>query len=598
MTDIDDIPKDLLALPDGEIWKKKADVCQVLYQRGLEFKPWSDDRAQWWSKSLIYFVEEFIQPRLPIPDFHRQWYWLAVREKNLLNLAPRDHAKTSVHTIFRTVWEICVNRNIRYFIIMATQELARLALNEIKSNLVQNERIKAGFGIFNPAELPANQRTVDADWTHDSITVNRSDYSLKDPTVAIAGSTKQVLSRRVDRLVEDDIVDDKIAFSAAESERLVRWEASDVQPILASDGQHIVTGTLYSKRDYYHGIMEQSIEKGGVWRVVVSDAIIDEAKKIVLWKDRWSWDDLVERRAKQGRIRFNRNYRNIIIDDSGSPFPMIWFEGGVSESGVMYKGCYDDRYVLGQPNHRGSKWLRFSVLGVDPAIGQTRESKYFAAVLLGLTYDNDIVIAEIVRGQFGFVAQKRIVIDLYEQWRPRYVAVESNAYQKALVEGIEEQYRGMPISTVFSTPGAKSKPDIGVPAMDIWFETGRIRIPRGNQRSIDMTDALVEELHLWGKGNTSDIVMALWFAFKKAEPELQRSAALPAMDNLIFGDRWVRQQELVMGLSGMYIPAGVLSNVRRAAMQAPLAHLSPLRKSGSLMGGLNNLQRQGKEMVH
>lgn len=574
-------------------------MCQVMYDRGLEYKPWSDERAQWWSKSLLFFVEEFIRPKLAIPDFHRQWYWWLVREQNYLNLAPRDHAKTSVHSVYRTVWEICVNRNIRYFLVFATQEIARLAMSEIKSNLVQNERVRAGFGIFNPMELPPDHRLVEPNWTHDSITVNRSDYSLKDPTVAVAGATKQVLSRRADRLCADDIVDDQTAYSSAETERLERWWTSDVIPVLVRDGQEVITGTVYKKGDFYHTIMDKSIEKGGMYRVFIGDAILDETKKQVLWPERWPWDDLAKQRAKLGRIRFNRNYRNILVDDSTSPFPMIWFEGGVGENGILYRGCYDSRYSLGTDMSRANrKLLRYAVLGVDPAIGRTTQSKYFAAVVLGITYDNEVVIAEIVRGQYGFVAQKRLVIELYEQWRPRHVAVESNAYQKALVEGIEEQYKGMPISSIYSTPAVKTRPDIGVPAMDIWFETGRVRIPRGSQRSIEMTDILVEELHLWGKTSTSDTVMALWFAFQKALPELQRSAVLPPVQDLIFGDRWAHEQQLVQGISGAYVPTGVLSSVRRAAMQAPLAHLSPLRSHGAIMGGLDSLRRQGKEVIH
>ncbi len=571
----------LLSISDAEIWLKKAELCQVLYDRGLEYPPWTDERAKWHYKSLVFFVEEFIKPRFAIPEFHKQWYWWIVREKNYMNLAPRDHAKTSVHSVYRTIWEICVNRNIRYFIVFATQDIARLALSEIKSHLVQNSRIRAGFGIFNPMELSPDQRLVDPNWTHDSITVNRSDYSLKDPTVGVAGATSKVLSRRADRLIADDMVDDQTAYSAADTERLERWWGSDIEPVLVADGQEIITGTRYKTGDFYDSINSKSIENGGMYRVFIGDAIIDEATKQVLWPERWSWKSLLEQRAKMGRLRFNRNYRNIIMDDATSVFPMIWFTGGVGEDGVLYRGCYDESLVLGSPKRgAGKNWLRYSVLGVDPAIGQSGTSKFFAAVLLGITYDNTVVIADIVRGQFGFVAQKRIVIGLYEKWRPRHVSVESNAYQMALVDGIEEQYKGMPIAAIYTSAAAGSKPDIGVPAMDIWFETGRIRIPRGDQRSVEITDLMVEELHHWGKHITSDIVMALWFAFKKALPELTRSSILPNVENLIFGDRRAREQRLLQGVSGAYVPSDILSRVRQSAMEAPLSHLSPLRKIG------------------
>lgn len=571
--------EDLLNISEQEWMKYKADLCIEMYEKGLQFPAWTEARAKWWYESLIFFVDEFVQPEFPRPEFHNDWYYWSVRYQSYMNLSPRDHAKTTVHSVIRTVWEICVNRNITFLINLATMEVAKIVLGQIKSQLTQNPRIKAGFGIFNPMELPHEERRVDPDWSQSSITVNRDDFTVKDPTVAVIGSLTNVLSRRADRLIQDDILNDQIAFSDAESERLERWRMNDVVPVLKSDGQEIITGTPYRKGDFYHGIMSMSLEDGGEYHVFIGDAIISEEEKTVLWPERWPYDKLMQRRRKMGTVRFNRNYRCRITSDEDSSFPMIWFEGGVDKkTGVVYPGCYHNDLILGKGPLRLSsskRWLRFSAIGVDPAIGQTKKAKFFCAIVLGIDYSNSLVIADIVRGKFTFPAQKRIVIGLNAKWRPNYVVVENNSYQKALLQGIGEEPESAIIPLVpWFTGSKRTKPNIGVPAMDIHFETGRVKIPRADLQSREKTDLLIDELHYWGTAETSDMAMALWFAFERIKEELLRSGAVKAVEDVIFGDRIRYEQQKVMGLSGHPVPRKALEMIRNKEF-GPLHHLSP-----------------------
>ncbi len=565
-----DVEDPLLGLSHSEWVAHKADLVKGLYKAGLDYEPWTDQRANYWHRSLLFFVEEFIlapamadseqAEMLAIPDFHKEWYWWRVREQNYLNLAPRDHAKTSVHAVFSTVWEIACNRNIRFFIAFSTTEVAKLVLKEIKSQLTQNPYIREGFGIFNPAELDPAERLVDQDWSQGSITVNRPGFGIKDPTVAVTGALTNVLSRRADRLMVDDLLTDKIAHSEAESLSLERWYANDVQPVLVSGGQELITGTLYRKGDFYHQIMDLDVEKGGLYRIFIGDAILDEKSKKVLWPERWSFVNLGKQRIKLGYVAFNRNYRNRIVSDADSVFPLIWFRGGLDEeTGIVYKGCYEPLLTLGQgPKDRfGNRWLQYIVMGVDPAIGYSDGASFFGLVVLGIDFNNRVVVLDMIRGQYGFVAQKRLIAEKYYYWRPRHVIVESNAYQKALVEGLQEDYADIPVVKYF-TSGQKLPPDVGVPAMDIYFEMGRIRIPRGDPHSIELTDILIEELHHWGVHDTSDTVMAFWFAWQRIVKKLDALGALPPTENIIFGDRLRWERQKIRGYSGGVLPRGVV----------------------------------------
>lgn len=558
-------------LSPDEIIEYKGQICHDLYWSGMEFPAWSTERAKFWYESIILFADTFVKLDLPRPEFHSDWYWWSVSERAYMNLSPRDHAKTTVHSVIRPTWEICMNRNIRLFLLFATLDVGKIVLAQIKNLLSRSPEIKTAFGAFNPAELPHAERLTDTlDWSQTSITVNRDDLGIKDPTIAITGSLSNVLSRRADRLYVDDLLTDKIASSEAESRRLVSWYYNDVQPVLVSDGQEMIVGTPYKAGDFYDEIQKQSVDKGGLYRIFIGDAIVDEERHTTLWPERWSWEGLMRQKSKMGSVRFNRNYRCRVVDDENSPFPMVWFEGGYDRLGTHYDGCFDDKLVLGDRDYP----LKVRVTGVDPAIGEKRDSKYFALVTLGIDDRNKIVVADLVRRKAGFIVQRSVVVNNYLEWNPRFICVETNSYQQALAEGVIEQHPLIPLVT-FTTGVNKSDAEVGVESMDVFFEMGRVAIPRGDQRSIALTDQLVHELHFLGKTSTSDLVMSFWFALTRLKGVMDQLGILTNVENTFFGSR--AGQGRIRSLHGMPIPVATAKAIRVATLAGPWASRSPLR---------------------
>ncbi len=52
--------------------------------------------------------------------------------------------------------------------------------------------------------------------------------------------------------------------------------------------------------------------------------------------------------------------------------------------------------------------------------------------------------------------------------------------------------------------------------MGPWFENGRVHIPWGNPESRRKMQLLIDDLIPYPAGRTTDCVMALWFAFRRA----------------------------------------------------------------------------------
>ena len=162
-----------------------------------------------------------------------------------------------------------------------------------------------------------------------------------------------------------------------------------------------------------------------------------------------------------------------------------------------------------------------------------------------------------------------MIIDANDLYKPRVIAVENNSYQQTLVQGLKEMSL-VPVVGFHSMSKGKQNPKMGVPAMDIFFETGRFRIPRGNTDSVRKTDQLIEELHYWERSETSDLAMALWFAFERMKSHIEISTVLKKPKDVIFGDRLRYERQKVLGLAGQPIPRMALQIIRQKANNQPL----------------------------
>ena len=549
---------------------------RYLYDEGLKYEPWSTERAELHHRSLLFFVNEFIQPPLPIPEFHEQWYWWMVSEPSYINMTSREHGKSETHSIFRPVWELCCDPSLRFVLAAKKQAIACDSLAAVK-NYLGLPRILAGFGQLNPSKLQSDERLTDAlDWGKETITLNRDERvrTVRGPSIVAVGAMSSVLSIRAERLIADDIVDSLIAESEAQCERMVTWYDGDLLPVLVPQregGQEIVVGTPYNSRDLYAQKQQLVAEQDNpLYRIFRGDAILDEKKQITLWPDKWPYSELMHQRAKMGSIRFNRNYRCMIMSDEDSTFPTIWFKGGVGKDGTHYPGCFDNSIKL-RPTLKGrTRRNRFSniVIGIDPALGKTARSAFFAAIVLGINEDGNVQLLDACREKIGFKKQRDLVIALWERWggtTVRAVVVENNAYQGALIEGIKEKKFRIPIVTKTTT----GKDPIHIPTMDVWFESGRVKLPMGDADGRAMSEQLATEMNLWPNAATSDMLMALFFAHTRL---VRYSPALTAVlnpENLAFGDTQRYLDNKVLSPGGVLMPRRTLRRVQEMVKEAP-----------------------------
>lgn len=163
-------------------------------------------------------------------------------------------------------------------------------------------------------------------------------------------------------------------------------------------------------------------------------------------------------------------------------------------AGVALSGEWLHYYVMGDAILGDDEDVRLipkegkldlhTYLAVDPATGEGPDD--FAMALIGVEKDNtQVYLLKTYKQKIPFPEQ----VDLIQEWaikyRPMYIGVEANAYQRVLAQQL---YRlpGMPnITAVFTTGSDKGSKAKRILAMSPLFKTGRIRLHRSQRDFID-----------------------------------------------------------------------------------------------------------------
>src|SRR5579859_2273919 len=153
-------------------------------------------------------------------------------------------------------------------------------------------------------------------------------------------------------------------------------------------------------------------------------------------------------------------------------------------------------------------------IGVDPALGGGN-----AMVCASLGDKLTILDCRTDYGLSRTEEQLDLIQGFVVKYRPNLLIVEFDSQQKGL--GNDERLRAMSMRHGFSirphlTRNKKMDEVFGVASMDQSFKKGDIRIPYGDQHTIDRVTPLLTQLRSWRPDIktaklTQDLVMALWF---------------------------------------------------------------------------------------
>ena len=408
-------------------------------------------------------------------------------------LEPRGHGKSTWgNTIFGS-WLVGHNsRDLRLGMMSKSADHAAAFSRAIMNTVAGNERYRQLFG-----DLKGDVKWTEQEWmTRDSRWA-----SSNNVTMFAQGVLGQIVSKRFDIILCDDILDKENTATRLQMDKVEDWLWQTLYPTLTPGGVMIVLGTRWAVDDPYGRMIlgeDEEVEEGSEifgkgLRHLVRGAIVKgpKGKPKPLW-DYFSLEELGKRKRRMGPTRFACAMMNDVTAlVEGVVFRRQWF-----------------RRLDSLPNTP----LTFR-MGVDLASSTKERADYTAYVItaqdgLGNFYVVEAGRAKIAGGHAKWIAK---VVEAFP--RPiGIINIESNQFQSTLVSEMRESHPHLPVKrhdtdtdkgTRAEAVAAKYEDGkiYHLKTLPVEFETELITFdPEGKKGHDDWVDALGFSL---GLGNSS-----------------------------------------------------------------------------------------------
>lgn len=453
--------------------------------------------------------------------FHVEWQALISQQRSrTMIVCPRGHGKT-MQVVGRTVWEIGRDPNIRTRIVSSKDEKAKEILGAVRDLIKNSDRVKEVF-----PNLIIDEARGD---TKSDFYVKRSNVSMRDPTCQAAGVLTAGAGSRADILLCDDVVDPKNAMINPALREQVKTMLSSTwfSTVSPQKGRIIYLATPYHVQDATHHLRETMGDKWTVWWIpaVRYEKLVDEdnkpimipdpeqdgkemqaVKEIYLWPEKWDKEALETKRAELGPKAYASQFLLQAMSDEDRTFPEQSLERSYNKDlAFIGEGIEPD-------------WPTFG--GVDLASTFGKRSAWTVILTLARNPTNGkLRIKSLMRRKLNFSQTIPYIVSEFQAHKWRALYVESNQYQTAVVSALDENHKSIPVKA-FQTGTNKNDELVGLPGLNVAFDQGLFEIPaaRFPLAPDDTSDLgiLMSELQTYPGGESKDVVMALWFAYRAA----------------------------------------------------------------------------------
>lgn len=456
-------------------------------------------------ESLSYFTSNMM-PDFEMNFHHVEWGSFASLYKYLSIIAARDHSKSFFWSKAYPIWQMyryekpsLIKRVHPKFsilkqgmIITAEKSLATFLLSLIKDEIENNPLLREAL-------YPG----LSEGWSATGIVCKNG----AGMTAKSYGTKKRGF--HPGWIVVDDFQTDQVMYSKEQREKYIDHFMSVIMNMIVPNGQVINVGTPYHQQDLF-----SVLKKSKAWKVFEYPAILPDGR--VLWSNRYTLEHILEKRYSQGNLVFSREFLCRPISSESTIFP--WSILQRSFMGM-------DKYTLVDNIHSHPLAKQFSmvVVGCDFAIssnvgadssvftvwGVDERDRYwllYCWVGKGVKYGEQIARLKWINTNF----------------RPTVFGMESNQMQMIFAQ--ESDAQGLPVKACNT---GTNKHDLikGLPGLAILFEQGRILMPRGDQRSKDISDEACLQFSniaftdkgLESVGEHDDYPMSFWTGLKIAQ---------------------------------------------------------------------------------
>ena len=377
------------------------------------------------------FVKTLLLPKFdgaaPVPECHREWWDACCSDHKFVAIAaPRGSAKSTAITHSYTLAKV-VFRESRFVIIVSdTEAQSILFLNDLKKEMMENEDLRALFGI---QELVKDSET-------DIIVQFNDGHQAR---LMAKGSEQKLRGlkwnhQRPDLIVCDDMENDELVMNRDRRIKFQRWFSSALLPVRSDKGIIRMVGTILHTDSLLAGFMPVERDKDTVTRnlkvystkpsgwLALRYKAHDPDYSHLLWPEKQSEQDLRNIRkiyeAKGQLDLYSQEYLNNPIDESNQHFRK-------SDLLAMTDADMERRMV------------HYITSDLAVTIKQTSDHSVF--MVWGVDSDGYVHVKHIVRARMDALEIADTYFSLAKLYDPVMVVTEKGAIANSILPGLEKK---------------------------------------------------------------------------------------------------------------------------------------------------------------
>lgn len=423
-------------------------------------------------------------------------------------LAPADHGKTSTVVAPGILWLLARDRNSRIglggSIDDYSQQIARVCMNHIE----RNPELEKEFGLAKGDK-----------WAVNEFTVARDNWRERSPSVLAFGVGAEIQSQRFDWIFGDDLATRRNSRTEGQRAALRSYIMTDLNSRLDQKpgmGKEFFWGHRVEPNDLY----SENMDRTG-WLYRTDKAIIDDIEKKVLCPEKWTYEKLSEKRAR---------------DPIG--FELLYQQQAVATGRFITRTSMERvrvptlRFLTSMSGENRAQF-KFTWLSLDPAFTTTRWSSYAVLQMWGMTHDGKI---RLIWGWREKVTPETLLPMMEMKFRlymPDHFFIEDNAAQTMLINHMRRKFPEH--TTKFKGVTTINKDGQLENEMIHLFELFNqevpvIQIPYAGPTEQAYAHAMTEEFVAYPNGKTRDMLMSMYIGLKglgKLANEERRGSVLP-----------------------------------------------------------------------
>jgi predicted phage terminase large subunit-like protein len=432
-----------------------------------------------WGFSRTYLVHRYDEPK-PIPEVHREWWALCMSDwPQVAIAAPREHAKSSAITFAYVLFEMLERRSKHLLLLGANEELCASFLHDIRTELEENEAIRADYGIKKFLKETETELIVEfADGEKFRILAKGAGQRMR----GIKWERK-----RPDRVVFDDMEDEELVLNEQRRDKFRRWFYGTVRPIVRGGGKIRGVGTIIG----FDSLLERMMPSAKS-----SDTVVEPLR--IYSKTPKGWAS-VKYRAH------NPDFSSILWPEQKSEADLRRIRSDYALMGML--DIYGQEY-LNDPIDQTQAYFRigdflpmrpqdfetrksFYSAG-DLAIGETERNAYTVLVTGGLDSEGTLHIVDVRRDRIDGMQIMEELFSIQQRWDPLIVRLESEAIEKSIGSFVyrEMDERGIYINIDSQSP-TKDK-DKRAQSIRARMRAGKVRFNKEADWYADFEDELTK----------------------------------------------------------------------------------------------------------